>query len=169
MTQIYTIGYEGTDIERFVRTLKIVGVEQLVDVRAVPLSRKKGFSKNRLRDRVEAEGIRYVHLSPLGDPKDGREAAKAGRFDQFRRIYSKHLSGAVAQECLTTLANLIVEKSTCLMCFERDPAECHRSIVASELKAVETLHLFADEPNRYVRNASKLPGRRSYQGASAAQ
>jgi hypothetical protein len=55
------------------------------------------------------------------------------------------------------------------MCFERDPAECHRSIVASELKAVETLHLFADEPNRYVRNASKLPGRRSYQGASAAQ
>jgi uncharacterized protein (DUF488 family) len=45
MTQIYTIGYEGTDIERFVRTLKIVGVEQPVDVRAVPLSRKKGFSK----------------------------------------------------------------------------------------------------------------------------
>jgi hypothetical protein len=55
MTQIYTIGYEGTDIERFVQTLKIVGVEQLVDVRAVALSRKKGFSKNGLRNRLEAD------------------------------------------------------------------------------------------------------------------
>lgn len=169
MNQIYTIGYEGTDIERFVLTLKLVGVEQLVDVRAIPLSRKKGFSKNGLRDRVEAAGIRYVHLPALGDPKDGRVAAKAGRFDEFRRIYGKHLSEASAQQGLKALANLIVEKTTCLMCFERDPAECHRSIVASKLKATATLHLYADEPNRYVRNASKLPGRRPYQGASAAQ
>ena len=168
MTQIYTIGYEGTDIERFVRTLKLVGVEQLVDVRAVPISRKKGFSKNSLRERVEAEGIRYVHLSALGDPKAGREAAKAGRYDQFRKIYAKHLSGTVAQECLSTLSNLIAESASCLMCFERDPKECHRSIIASELKSTDTFHLYADEPSRYVRNASKLPGRRSYQGATAA-
>ena len=169
MTQIYTIGYEGTDIERFVQTLRIVGVEQLVDVRAVALSRKKGFSKNGLRDRLEAEGIRYVHLVALGDPKDGREAARAGRYDQFRKIYNKHLSGAAAQAELKNLASLVVTKPTCLMCFERDPAECHRSIVAADLPSTETLHLFADEPDRYVRNASKLPGRRSYQGAPAAQ
>ncbi len=169
MTQIYTIGYEGTDIERFVRTLKIVGVEQLVDVRAVPISRKKGFSKSRLREHLEAEGIRYVHLVALGDPKDGREAARAGRYDVFRRIYSKHLSSDVAQNELRNLASLIVIKPTCLMCFERDPAECHRSIVASELSSTETLHLYADEPNRYVRNASKLPGRRPYQSTPAAQ
>lgn len=168
MTQIYTIGYEGTDIERFIRTLKLVGVAQLVDVRAVPISRKKGFSKNGLRERVEAEGIRYVHLSALGDPKPGREAAKAGRFDQFRKIYAKHLSGVVAQESLSTLAKLITASPTCLMCFERNPKECHRSIIASELDSTDTLHLYADEPNRYVRNASKLPGRRSYQGATAA-
>lgn len=168
MTQIYTIGYEGTDIERFVQTLKIIGVEQLIDVRAVALSRKKGFSKNGLRERLEAEGIEYVHLAALGDPKDGRDAARAGRYDQFRKIYSKHLSSDAAQDGLKSLAKLITGKPTCLMCFERDPAECHRSIVASELKSTETLHLFADEPNRYVRNASKLPGRRSYQGASAA-
>lgn len=168
MTQIYTVGYEGTDIERFVQTLKLVGVEQLVDVRAVPISRKKGFSKNGLRERVEAEGIRYIHLSALGDPKPGRDAARAGRYDQFRKIYAKHISEPAAQDCLKVLATLIVDAPTCLMCFERDPTECHRSIVASKLKSSDTLHLYADEPNRYVRNASKLPGRRSYQGATAA-
>lgn len=169
MTQIYTIGYEGTDIERFVRTLKLVGVEQLVDVRAVPISRKKGFSKNGLRERLEAEGIRYVHLSALGDPKEGRDAARAGRYDQFRRIYNTHLSGTAARADIAALATLIIDRPTCLMCFERSPAECHRSIVAAELKSTETFHLYADEPNRYVRNAAKLPGRRSYQGAAAAQ
>ena len=169
MTQIYTIGYEGSDIGRFVETLKIVGVEQLVDVRAVPLSRKKGFSKNGLRDRLEAEGIRYVHLSCLGDPKSGREAARAGHFEKFRKIYRAHLETTPAQDALTMLSGLILDKATCLMCFERNPTECHRSIVAAELKSTDVLHLFADEPSRYVRNASKLPGRRSYQSAAAAQ
>jgi uncharacterized protein (DUF488 family) len=168
MTQIYTIGYEGTDIERFIQTLKLVGVEQLVDVRAVPISRKKGFSKNGLRERLEVAGIRYVHLSSLGDPKPGREAARAGNYEKFRKIYGKHISEPAAQVSLKTLANLVEEAPTCLMCFERDPAECHRSIVASKLTPSNTLHLYADEPNRYVRNASKLPGRRSYQGATAA-
>jgi uncharacterized protein (DUF488 family) len=169
MSFIYTIGYEGTDIERFIRTLKIVGIEQLVDVRAVPLSRKKGFSKNGLRQQLEAEGIRYVHLAGLGDPKPGRDAAKAQRYDEFRRIYGEHLNGAEAKAEIGILRNLIGTHSTCLMCFERNPAECHRSIVAAELKPSDTLHLYADEPNRYVRNATKLPGRGSCQSAPAAQ
>ena len=67
MSVIYTIGYEGTDIDRCVATLKAVGVTVLADVRAVAVSRKKGFSKNGLRERLEAEGITYVHLVELGD------------------------------------------------------------------------------------------------------
>jgi uncharacterized protein (DUF488 family) len=169
MTHVYTIGYEGTDIDRFIATLKHVGVERLVDVRAVPLSRKKGFSKNKLRERVEAEGLSYVHLSALGDPKDGRDAARAGRFDQFRAIYTAHLLEPVAQVALRDLASLASAKASCLMCFEREPAECHRSLVVAALpKHFEVLHLFGDEPNRYVRNSAKLPSRRPYQSASAA-
>ena len=45
-----------------------------------------GFSKNGLRVRIEQEGMEYVHLGALGDPKEGRDAARAGRFDQFLRI-----------------------------------------------------------------------------------
>lgn len=62
MKTVYTIGYEGTDIERFVKTLTAVGVEAVADVRAVPLSRKKGFSKNSLREHLESAGIKYLSM-----------------------------------------------------------------------------------------------------------
>jgi uncharacterized protein (DUF488 family) len=170
MTTVYTIGYEGTDIDRFVATLKAVGVHFLADVRALPLSRKKGFSKNGLRERIEREGMGYIHLGALGDPKEGREAARAGHYDQFRAIYTKHLAQAGPQATLRELTALVKKQVTCLMCFEREPAECHRLIVASQLpKSVSTFHLYGDEPDRYVRNAAKLPRRRVDQGAAAAQ
>jgi uncharacterized protein (DUF488 family) len=103
MTTLYTIGYEGTDIDRFVATLKAVGVQLLADVRALPLSRKRGFSKNGLRVRIEEAGMEYVHLGALGDPKKGRDAARAGRFDQFREIYNKHLAQTEPQRTLRKL------------------------------------------------------------------
>jgi uncharacterized protein (DUF488 family) len=169
MTTLYTIGYEGTDIDRFVATLKAVGIHLLADVRALPLSRKKGFSKTGLRVRIEREGMEYIHLGALGDPKEGRDAARAGRFDQFRKIYNKHLAQAEPQEKLRELGALVKQRPTCLMCFERDPTECHRLIVASQLpKSVRTFHLYGDEPSRYVRNAAKLPGSRADQGVAAA-
>jgi uncharacterized protein (DUF488 family) len=170
MTTLYTIGYEGTDIDRFVATLKAVGVHLLADVRALPLSRKKGFSKNGLRVRIEQEGMEYVHLGALGDPKDGRDAARAGRYEQFRAIYNKHLALAKPQQTLKELTALVKQHSTCLMCFEREPTECHRLIVASQLpKSISTFHLYGDEPSRYVRNAANLPRRRAHQGVAAAQ
>jgi uncharacterized protein (DUF488 family) len=170
MSTLYTIGYEGTDIDRFVATLQAVGVHLLADVRALPLSRKRGFSKTALRARIEQAGMGYVHLGALGDPKKGREAARAGRFGQFRSIYNKHLAQVEPQATLRELAALVNERSTCLMCFERDPTECHRSIVASQLpKSVRTIHLYADEPSRYVRNAAKLQSSGIGQGAPAAQ
>jgi uncharacterized protein (DUF488 family) len=170
MTTLYTIGYEGTDIDRFIVTLKAVGVSLLVDVRALPLSRKKGFSKNGLRERIEREGMKYIHLAALGDPKEGRDAARAGEFERFRTIYTKHLAGKEPQEQLRELGGMVKEQSACLMCFERDPTDCHRLIIASQLpKSVRTFHLYGDEPSRYARNAAKLPGRGPNQGAAAAQ
>jgi uncharacterized protein (DUF488 family) len=103
MSVVYTIGYEGTDIDRFVATLKAIGVTVLADVRAVAVSRKKGFSKNGLRERLEAEGITYVHLVELGDPKAGRDAARARKFDEFRRVYSAHIKTADAVGALKVL------------------------------------------------------------------
>jgi uncharacterized protein (DUF488 family) len=171
MTRVFTIGYEGTDIDKIVATLQAVGVKVLADVRAVALSRKKGFSKNALRNRLEAEGIAYVHFVELGDPKPGREAARAGLFDQFTRIYNAHLASQDARAALDVLEETARGAPVCMLCFERDPKTCHRTIVADRLKArgIEVVDLFGDDPGRYVRHASKLPRRHAHQGDAQPQ
>jgi uncharacterized protein (DUF488 family) len=166
MIPLYTIGYEGTDISRFIDTLMHTGVKVLADVRAVPLSRKKGFSKRKLAEHLAASGIRYLHFKDLGDPKTGREAARAGRFVEFRRIYGRHLKSAVATNAISELLLVVDAEPTCLMCFERDPSECHRSMVAELMR-----------PNGYVRHLSVepdgqsalIPRRSTRQGTAAAQ
>ena len=170
MKTVYTIGYEGTDIEQFVQTLKVVGVKILADVRAVALSRKKGFSKNALKARLEGEGIEYLHFIALGDPKPGREAARAGKFDLFRKIYSKHLSGELAQASLASLSETAETAPTCLLCFERDPIVCHRSIVAKNLSisGLNVFDLYGDSPSRYVNFSQKLPRFNSRESVAAA-
>lgn len=167
---VYTIGYEGTDIDRFVATLKAVGIKCVADVRALALSRKKGFSKKSLAARLEAEGIDYLHFVELGDPKPGREAARAGRVTEFRAIYEAHLDSPEAQQALGRLLVAAREVPTCLLCFERDPETCHRSIVAGEMaeSGFEAFDLFGDDPERYVRYASKLPGHHTRESAAAA-
>jgi uncharacterized protein (DUF488 family) len=167
---VYTIGYEGTDIERFVATLKAVGIETLADVRAVAVSRKKGFSKRALRERLEAQGIRYEHFVDLGDPKEGRDAARQGRHSDFERIYHAHIQTDAAQEALRTLSTVAIQSTTCLMCFERDPKFCHRTMIADGLLSYDlaSFDLFGDSPEKYVKNRHLLPGRHPGQSASAA-
>lgn len=146
MHTIFTIGYESTDIERFLAALRKAGVQIVADVRAVTVSRKKGFSKSKLAAHLEEAGIRYIHYGALGDPKPGREAARAGRYSEFQKIYGKHLASPQAQDALVALSHVAAHHPTCLMCFEREPDVCHRSIVARELaqSGAPVLDLYAD-------------------------
>lgn len=130
---ISTIGYEGVTIDKFVAALHRARITILIDVRELPLSRKKGFSKNQLAEALEFHGIQYVHLRGLGDPKEGREAARAGQFKLFEKIFTKHMTSAVAQRDLIVAGELIQEKNACLMCYESDHETCHRRIVADHL------------------------------------
>lgn len=142
---LYTIGYEGTAIEPFVLTLEKAGVKAVVDVREIPISRKKGFSKNILRLCLADRGIDYVHLKGLGDPKPGREAARAGRYNRFRTIFARHMRTDAAQVDLKVLERLARERPVALMCFEHDHCCCHRSIVAAALVSLtgQTVHNLA--------------------------
>lgn len=135
MNQIRTIGYERATLGDFIATLCDVGVECVLDIRAVPVSRKPGFSKNALKDALEKVGIEYIHLRALGDPKPGRDAAKAGRLADFRQIYQKHLRTRDAQDAMMVAAGWARSVACCLLCFEREPNHCHRSLVAFELSA----------------------------------
>lgn len=136
---VFTIGYEGTTVEKFLERLLQAGVETLVDVRDLPLSRKKGFSKNQLREIIESNGIKYVHLKALGDPKEGREAARSGNHSLFVKIFSSHMETEGAREALVELADLVGSTTTCLMCFERCHTTCHRNLVVEKLSNLASI------------------------------
>lgn len=133
---ISTIGYEGAKPDDFVSTLQLVDVRMVIDIRDRAQSRRPGFSKSALRESLEAAGIGYLHLKELGDPKEGREAARSGDFAKFRKIYAAVLETSEASEALDQIAALSEKMSVCLLCYERDHHECHRKIVADHLESV---------------------------------
>ena len=145
MPMITTVGYEKAELDDFIATLQAASVECVIDVRELPLSRKRGFSKTALREALDGAGIRYVHLKALGDPKPGREAARAGRFAEFSAIYRKHLATPEAQDALELAGEFVEAAKCCLLCYERDPEHCHRKVVAESLSHAyntDVLHLF---------------------------
>ena len=100
MSEILTIGYEGTTQDEILTRLEAAGVALLIDVRAIPQSRKPGFSKRLLSASLEARGIRYTHLRDLGTPKPGREAARRGDAAGMTRIFAAHMATAPAKTAL---------------------------------------------------------------------
>ena len=131
---LFTIGYEGLDPERLTGALQSAGVAVLADVRAVANSRKRGFSKGALKAGLEQAGLGYSHLRALGTPKAGREAARADDAALLKRIYCEEvLETADGIAALDDLAAMAERAPTCLLCFERDPARCHRRLLAERL------------------------------------
>lgn len=149
MRDLWTIGYEAATVASFLAALDATGVELLVDVRAVASSRKPGFAKTRLAANLDGVGIGYLHLRGLGTPSDGRAAARAGRYDELRRIYHDHLDSGPARADMEVLADLVASgRRVCLLCLEADPAHCHRSMVAdalSERMPLRVTHLAPHE------------------------
>jgi len=142
--RIFTIGYEGATVAEFIAALKRAGVERLIDVRAVPNSRRPGFSKTPLRNALAEEGIEYVHLRALGTPADGRAAARAGRLEDLKRIYAGQLELPEAMAEAAQLVALASEKPSALLCYEREPAGCHRTLLLKSAAAdAEVVDLYA--------------------------
>jgi uncharacterized protein (DUF488 family) len=137
MLSIATIGYEGATIASFQEALRDAGIDLLVDVRALASSRRPGFAKTRLAANAKEAGAEYLHLRALGTPSDGRAAARAGRHEEMHRIFRGQLATPEAQAELALVADLVRQgRHVCLLCFEADPAHCHRSIVAAALGAM---------------------------------
>lgn len=129
--KIWTIGYEQSRTDAVLHALKTAKVQILIDTRAVAASRKPGFSKRALAAALDENGIAYLHLQKLGTPAEGRTAARTGRMDALWRIYDNHLKTHDAVEAMDELLAIVRSgKRICLLCFERDPAHCHRSRIA---------------------------------------
>ncbi|AQR73197.1 DUF488 family protein [Sphingomonas sp. LM7] len=141
--KIYTIGYEATTMAEFLAALHKAGVERLIDVRALPLSRRPGFSKNILAASLKDAGIEYVHLKNLGTPKPGRDAAKKGDVATLEAVYETQLGLPEAQAEAARMRALAAEKPSALLCYERNPEHCHRTLLLdAEGEGAEVIDLF---------------------------
>lgn len=141
--KIFTIGYEATTMSEFLASLQQAGVERVIDVRALPLSRRPGFSKSPLKAALNEVGIDYVHLKALGTPSEGRTAARAGRQEDLKRIYAAQLELPEAIVQAEQMRELAAERPSALLCYERDPAVCHRTLLLDAVACdAEVIHLF---------------------------
>ena len=142
--RIFTIGYEGTTVAEFIAALERAGVERVIDVRALPLSRRPGFSKTALGAALGESGIEYVHLKALGTPAEGRAAARAGRHADLERIYAGQLELPEAIGQSAQMLALARERPSALLCMEREPARCHRTLLLEAVAPdAEVVDLFA--------------------------
>lgn len=134
--KLFTVGYEGRSLDEIIAELLDAGVEQLVDVRELPLSRRPGFSKTALGGALRDAGITYVHVKALGNPKSNRERYWAGDITGGAAVYRKHLNNG-SRWALVELAESLGDHLACLLCFERNHAECHRDVI---VEALQELH-----------------------------
>lgn len=126
---IWTIGYEQATVLAVMNALRAAGVEVLADVRALPLSRRPGFSKTALAANAREAGIDYVHFKALGTPAEGRAAARRNDHATLERIYEGQLELPEAIAAGARLADLASEKRVALLCYEREAHGCHRTLL----------------------------------------
>ena len=137
MNPIRTIGHSNHSIERFVDLLRAGGVTVLVDVRSTPWSRRfPQFGTDRLAKTWAEAGIDYVHEGAAlgGKPEAG------GSYDDLARRpdFAEALDRVTARAAGATL---------CLMCAEKEPLDCHRTVLVSRRLAergVAIVHLLAE-------------------------
>ena len=135
MPVLFTTGYEQHKTpDALVRALVAAGVVRLLDVRELPLSRRRGFSKTRLAAALADAGIVYEHQHALGNPKPLRDLYRAGRQGEGEAGYRAHIRNG-SSWAVDELAGLLAGVPTCLLCFEADHRHCHRQLIVEELAA----------------------------------
>ena len=133
--EIWTIGYEKAAQSDVIAALGRAGITTVLDVRDRPQSRRAGFSKSSLAASLLAAGIGYVHLKPLGTPKEGRVAHHTGDQATFWRIVDEQLATEAAGQALEEVAARAGTERCCLLCYEADWRQCHRTRIVERLGA----------------------------------
>jgi uncharacterized protein (DUF488 family) len=146
---ICTIGYERAKLADFLAALRDADVAVLIDIRAKAFSRRSEFNAKALAAALKDAGIEYLHLPSLGSPDPARDAAKSGDLKKFERLYRQQLATTEAGAALTRVLEMASAAPICLMCYEREPSECHRQFTIEPLEVLrgeKALHLFAAPP-----------------------
>lgn len=135
---IFTIGYEGVSLEKYLNKLVKNNIKLLVDVRKNPLSMKYGFSKSLLKKFCESLGIQYIHIPEVGINSDQRQTLDNQEdydllFDNYKKTTLKETS-TQQHEIISLLGKY---NRIALTCFESNICQCHRLPLAESLKAIE--------------------------------
>ena len=141
---VYTAGYEGLSIDRFLNLLVENGIERLIDVRSNPVSRRYGFHKSTLTRLTRNLEIDYVHFPELGIHSERRQGVPHGadRGSMFAEYERTTLASET--DALNHVSKLVRDRPSVLVCMESDPFCCHRSRLAnplSELTRLPITHL----------------------------
>src|SRR5690348_3743908 len=134
---ILTIGHSVHSIEEFLDLLAGHGVEQLVDVRTIPKSRRNPqFNSEALEHELHRRRIGYLHMPELGGLRHPRKDSinTAWRNDSFRG-YADYMQSAEFEAGLRRLIEFGSARPTAIMCAEAVPWRCHRSLIADALLA----------------------------------
>jgi uncharacterized protein (DUF488 family) len=125
----FTVGYSGRSVEQFLEALRAAGVSRVIDVRELPLSRRRGFSKSALRAALEQNGIEYLHIRRAGNPFRHR----ATNVDECLSLYSEHLRQH--PDIVDEVESALAGRRAALLCVEATAEGCHRSILAKRVTA----------------------------------
>jgi uncharacterized protein (DUF488 family) len=136
-SRIYSVGYEGLEVDGLVERLLSAGVTLLVDVRLNPISRKPGFSKKSLSAQLEAAGIQYRHDAGLGNPPENRDSFRRGDGEEGRRRMREMLlngSGPALQRLVEDTRG----RRVAVLCVEHGPQRCHRQVITEMAQEVDS-------------------------------
>ncbi|HSH07277.1 MAG TPA: DUF488 domain-containing protein [Burkholderiales bacterium] len=136
MATLYSIGHGARDLDGFVALLRDARIARLIDVRAVPRSRRHPhFGYGPLGARLEAEGLVYEWRGrALGGLRRAGDANRHGGLSEPAfRAYAEHMESAAFRAAAEALARAAEAARLCMMCAEREPAQCHRSLIADWL------------------------------------
>jgi uncharacterized protein (DUF488 family) len=134
---IATVGHSTHPIEEFVGILQAHGIQQLVDVRTIPRSRRvPHFNKENLAGSLQAAGILYRHVPGLGGLRHPKhDSTNTGWRNASFRGYADYMQTPEFRENLEKLIEFAGPSPTAIMCAEAVPWRCHRSLIADALMA----------------------------------
>ena len=127
--QVYSIGYEKRSIDELTAILNKHNIVKVIDVRRIPFSRKKGFSKSELKQHLKEKNIEYISIIELGPTKSIRENISQNRtgWSKYKKDFRKYLK--TNKDRIESLIRENFTKNSCALCYERDHKRCHRSLL----------------------------------------
>ena len=141
---IVTIGHSIHPIERFMELLKQQGVTAVADVRSTPFSRDQPqFNKDALQRSLKDAGIAYIFLGK----ELGARSTDASCYENGRVRYDRLARTEVFRSGIARVRKGAKEHRVALMCAEKEPLECHRTLLvarALDREGEPVAHIHAD-------------------------